>query len=212
MIAGKAHWVFDLDGTLTEAVHDFDHIRMQLGVPEGIGILEWLSTLPQSEREPRERWLDEHESELARSAVAAPGAHDILATLSRAGCRLGIVTRNNLRNVELTLRTAGMESFFRRDEIVAREHAPPKPEPDGILRLLCAWKASPAAAVMVGNHHNDLAAGRRAGVTTVLVDTSGAFPWPDVTDLAVTSLVELLGRALAEEDGAGLLAGRPVSS
>jgi phosphoglycolate phosphatase-like HAD superfamily hydrolase len=50
---------------------------------------------------------------------------------------------------------------------------------------------------MVGNHHNDLAAGRRAGVTTVLVDVSGVFPWPDVTDLAVTSLVELRTSALA---------------
>jgi phosphoglycolate phosphatase-like HAD superfamily hydrolase len=95
------------------------------------------------------------------------------------------------------LRTAGIDRFFHRDDIVAREHARPKPEPDGILRLLSAWGASPAGGVMVGNHHNDLAAGRRAGVTTVLVDVSGVFPWPEVTDLAVTSLVELRTSALA---------------
>lgn len=197
MIADKACWVFDLDGTLTEAVHDFDFIRARLGVPAQLGILEWLAALPPSERTPRERWLDEHEYALAGSAVAAEGATEILEILAGAGRRLGIVTRNNLRNVELTLQTAGIERFFRHADIIAREHARPKPEPDGILRLLSAWGASPAAGVMVGNHHNDLAAGRRAGVTTVLVDVSGAFPWPEVTDLAVTSLVELRTSALA---------------
>jgi len=212
MIADKPCWVFDLDGTLTEAVHDFDFIRARLGVPARLGILEWLATLPPSEREPRERWLDEHEYELAGSAVAAEGAHDILDELARTDRRLGIVTRNNLRNVELTLRTAGIDRFFHRDDIVAREHARPKPEPDGILRLLSAWGATPANGVMVGNHHNDLAAGRRAGVTTILVDVSGEFPWPDVTDLAVTSLVELRARALEEDNGACLVVGRPVST
>jgi phosphoglycolate phosphatase-like HAD superfamily hydrolase len=191
MLAGKAHWVFDLDGTLTEAVHDFDLIRSMLGVPAGLGILEWLATLPASEREPRERWLDDHEYQLAGRAVAAAGARDILADLTRANRRIGIVTRNNFRNVELTLRTAGIDGFFRRDDIVTREHAPPKPQPHGILRLLSAWGASPAAGVMVGNHHHDLAAGRRAGVTTVLVDVTGKFPWPDVTDIGVTNLAEL---------------------
>ena len=212
MIAGKAHWVFDLDGTLTEAVHDFDFIRATLGVPAGTGILEWLATLPATERAPRERWLDEHEYELAGCAVAAQGAYALLEDLTRASRRIGIVTRNSLRNVELTLRTAGIEAFFHRDDIVTREHTRPKPEPDGILRLLSAWGASPADGVMVGNHHHDLAAGRRAGVTTVLVDVTGTFPWPEVTDLGVTSLVDLRTRALAEQDRSRPLVGRPVSS
>ena len=71
MIADKPCWVFDLDGTLTEAVHDFDLIRARMRVPAQLGILEWLAALPPSEREPHERWLDEHEYELAGSAVAA---------------------------------------------------------------------------------------------------------------------------------------------
>jgi len=211
-ICDKAHWLFDLDGTLTEPVHDFDFIRAQLGVPSEAGILEWLATLPASEREPREEWLERHEFELASRAVAAEGAHDILAALAGAERRLGIVTRNCLRNVELTLQTAGIDRFFRRDDIVTREHARPKPEPDGILRLLTAWGASATDGVMVGNHHNDLAAGRGAGVTTVLVDVSGAFRWPEVTDIAVTSLVDLLTRALSQESRPQLLVGPPRSS
>ena len=74
MIADKPCWVFDLDGTLTEAVHDFDFIRMRLGVPEQFGILEWLAALPPAEPEPCERWLDEHEYELSVTAGEAEGA------------------------------------------------------------------------------------------------------------------------------------------
>ena len=195
----KSGWVFDLDGTLTEAIHDFDFIRAMLGVPAGSGILEWLDTLPEAERAPLERRLDKHEYALAGRAIAATGAHDILAALTRAECRLGIVTRNNLRNVELTLRTAGLTEFFAPESIMTRENARPKPQPDGILRLMSGWNSSPQRCVMVGNHHHDLAAGRAAGVTTVLVDTTAVFRWPEVTDLGVTSLVELRARALPKQ-------------
>lgn len=211
-IATKAHWVFDLDGTLTTAVHDFDFIRAELDVPAGTGILEWLATLPASERCPRERWLDKHEHELAACAIAAEGARELLHELTSTRRRIGIVTRNNLRNVELTLRTVGIDRFFRREDIITRENARPKPEPDGILRLLDAWGASPASGVMVGNHYQDLAAGRSAGVTTVLVDVSGAFPWPEVTDLATTSLVDLRARVLAKQNERGCFVTRPASS
>ena len=69
MIAEKPCWVFDLDGTLTEAVHDFDFIRARLGVPAQLGILEWRAVLSPSEREPHERWLDEHDFALLERAV-----------------------------------------------------------------------------------------------------------------------------------------------
>jgi hypothetical protein len=51
-IAAKAdilrsrHWVFDLDGTLTVAIHDFASIREVLEVPPGVDILEHLDALP----------------------------------------------------------------------------------------------------------------------------------------------------------------------
>ena len=52
-------FIFDLDGTLTVAVHDFDAIRAELGLPVGRPILEELATLPLAEAaELRER-LDE---------------------------------------------------------------------------------------------------------------------------------------------------------
>ena len=32
---GRRHWIFDLDGTLTVAAHDFAAIRRTLGIPPG---------------------------------------------------------------------------------------------------------------------------------------------------------------------------------
>lgn len=196
MLAEKHSWIFDLDGTLTVAIHDFDAIRSMLGVPPGAGILEWLATLPRELRRDLEDRLDAHEYELARRASAAPGAHEVLRALTQKGCRLGIVTRNNARNVEHTLRAAGLGDYFHSADIMTRDATPPKPAPDGIAKLLTQWRSSPRAGVMVGNHLHDLAAGRAAGVTTVHVDVSGEFEWGHATDVAVTSLTELLSRTL----------------
>ena len=42
------HWIFDLDGTLTVAAHDFDKIRGTLGLPRNEPILEVLETYPKN--------------------------------------------------------------------------------------------------------------------------------------------------------------------
>jgi len=186
------YWIFDLDGTLTKPVHDFDAIRRMLGVPAGRGILEWLEALPERDRTPLVAKLDRHEYELAERAEAADGAAMVLTALARGDCRLGIVTRNNAENVEITLRAAGLTGYFAADSIMTRDNARPKPDPDGINQLLARWRGERAAAVMVGNHRHDLAAGRAAGVETVHVDSDGIFEWAELADLRVRSLRELL--------------------
>ena len=193
MLRGRRYWIFDLDGTLTKPVHDFEAIRRMLGVPSGRGILEWLEALSPAERAPLVAALDRHEYELAESAEAADGADAILDAVVRSGCRLGIVTRNNAENVAVTLRAAGLGSYFAAESIMSRDNARPKPDPDGINQLLERWQGERAAAVMVGNHRHDLAAGRAAGVETVHVDSEGVFVWSDLTDVRVMSLRELLG-------------------
>ena len=40
------HWVFDMDGTLTVAVHDFAAIRVALQIPPEDDILTHLAALP----------------------------------------------------------------------------------------------------------------------------------------------------------------------
>ncbi|MEX2207040.1 MAG: HAD family hydrolase [Myxococcota bacterium] len=190
-LTGRAHWIFDMDGTLTVAMHDFDAIRSELGLPAGKPILEELATRPESDARALFERLDRLELELARRARAAAGAVALLETLVSRSARLGILTRNSHANALETLRACGLERFFEGACIVGREAAAPKPDPGGIHHLLDSWRAAPRQAVMVGDYRYDLLAGRAAGTATVYVDSSGSFPFAEHADVSVQSLAEL---------------------
>ncbi len=181
-----------MDGTLTVAVHDFEAIRAELGLPPGRPILEALAGLPPNQAAPLYHRLDEIEFELAGQAKPQAGAGELLAGLHRRGARLGILTRNNRPNAYQTLRACGLLEFFEPESILGRESAPPKPDPDGIRQLLAHWAAPPEAAVMVGDYHFDLEAGRRAGAATVYLDVAGKGQWSEQADLTVQDLHELI--------------------
>jgi HAD superfamily hydrolase (TIGR01549 family) len=188
----RGHWIFDLDGTLTVAVHDFGYIRGELGIPLGTDILGHLSALPHHEALPLHARLQEIELELSGATSAAAGAHQLLRRLRDSGARLGILTRNTRENALRTLDLVGLGDYFAPDDILGRDEALPKPDPDGIFRLVQRWGADPAAAVMVGDYLYDLQAGRLAGALTVHVDSSRSFIWPELADVAVGTLAELL--------------------
>ena len=71
---GARHWVFDMDGTLTLAVHDFEAIKRALEIPPSDDILQHLAALPVEVAAAKHAWLLEHERELAVAAQAASGA------------------------------------------------------------------------------------------------------------------------------------------
>ena len=64
-LAACRHWVFDMDGTLTVAVHDFPAIKRALDIPQDDDILHHLAALPEAEAAAKHAWLLEHERELA---------------------------------------------------------------------------------------------------------------------------------------------------
>lgn len=183
-----------MDGTLTVAIHDFEAIRCELGLPAGRPILEELALRPEREARDLFQRLDRRELELAQRARAASGASALLETLKARGTRLGIVTRNSHVNALETLRACGLARFFDTSCVVGREAAAPKPDPGGIHHLLRGWRAVPRDAVMVGDYRYDLLAGRAAGTATVYVDTSGEFPFVEHADISVHSLEELAER------------------
>ncbi|MDP7316724.1 MAG: HAD family hydrolase [SAR324 cluster bacterium] len=194
-ILQRRHWVFDMDGTLTIAVHDFTDIRKELGFAEGQPIVKTLNALPDEQAQPLRQRLQEIEEGLARQAQPAPGVQNLLAALKLRGCRMGILTLNSKENAWLTLQTLGLAEFFEPEAVLGRwclEN--PKPHPDGIHQLLDFWNADSDDAVMVGDFLWDLKTGRAAGLPTVHVDLSGAFPWPELTDLPVASLHDLQNR------------------
>lgn len=192
LLAGRRHWVFDLDGTLTLAVHDFDALRRELGLPLGRPILEALAERPAEEAAGLMTRLDALEAELVTATGPAPGAASLLTALEGRGCSTGILTRNSFENARATLEHCGIARHFPSNDVIGRDEAQPKPSPDGIARLLRRWAAPPSSGVMVGDFRYDLEAGRAAGVVTVSVDPSGRHEWASLADLCVDSLEELL--------------------
>ncbi len=194
-LAGKRAWIFDLDGTLTHAVHDFQAIARSLGLGHERPILETLALLPAAEAAPLHRRLADIEADIARSARAQPLAGNFLAALHGRGHRLGILTRNTRANALHTLAAAGLEGWFDEAFILGRDEYAPKPAPDGIIGLLGRWGLAPADAIMIGDFRFDLMAGRAAGTTTALFDPAAEFSWRDLADHCFTSYEELAALA-----------------
>ena len=186
-----SHWVFDLDGTLTLAVHDFAAIRRHLGIPEQADILHHLAELPATEREAKHAWLFEHERELAVAARPAPGAVALIRRLHEDGRQLGILTRNARDLALLTLAAIGLEDCFAPAAVLGRDEAAPKPDPGGLLRLAELWQVAPARLVMVGDHRYDLECGRAVGCHTLQVNQPGD-PWPAARDQRFETCAEIL--------------------
>ncbi len=191
-LLARKYWIFDMDGTLTLAKHDFSAIRAALGLPAHQTILESLAALAPEQAAPIYARLQAIELEIAQVSEAAAGAHELLQHLTAQGTRLGILTRNSALNTEVTLQAAGLADYFEAADLVSRDCAPPKPHPAGIQRLLAQWQAEPQEAVMVGDFIYDLQAGRAAGTATLYIDPSAGFPEREHADYCVTSLAELL--------------------
>ncbi len=175
------HWVFDMDGTLTVAAHDFAAIRVKLGIPPKDDILAHLAALPADEAAAKHAWLLEHERHLALASKAAQGAVELVRELVSRGCQLGILTRNARELAHITLQAIGLADCFPVAHILGRDEAQPKPSPDGLLKIAGTWGVAPQAMVMVGDHRFDLDCGRAAGAGTVLVNQPHD-AWPGLAD------------------------------
>jgi HAD superfamily hydrolase (TIGR01549 family) len=173
--------VFDMDGTLTVAVHDFAAIRVALGIPPENDILTHLAALPAAEAEAKHAWLLEHERDLAVASTAATGAVELVRELAGRGCQLAILTRNARELAHVTLEAIGLADCFAKELVLGRDEAAPKPSPDGLLKIAQAWDVDPSELVMVGDYRIDLECGRTAGARTVLVNLPDN-PWPELTD------------------------------
>jgi HAD superfamily hydrolase (TIGR01509 family) len=180
-LAAIRHWVFDMDGTLTVAVHDFAAIRRALGIPAEDDILTHLAALPVDEAAAKHAWLLEHERDLALASQAAVGAVELVRELAARGCQLAILTRNARELAHVTLQAIGLADCFAQAQVLGRDEAAPKPNPDGLLQIAQAWGVSPSEMVMVGDYRFDLDCGRAAGARTVLVNLPDN-PWPELAD------------------------------
>lgn len=181
VLAARRHWVFDLDGTLTVAVHDFAAIRQALDIRGDEDILAHIAALPMHEADAKRAWLLEHERGLAQASRPATGAVALVRSLAARGCRLGILTRNLRELALLSLEAIGLADCFDPAAVLGREDAAPKPDPAGLHRLAGHWAVETAELTMVGDYAYDLACARAAGAQAVLVNLPENH-WPDLAD------------------------------
>lgn len=187
----RDYWIFDMDGTLTLSIHDFEAMRQELGLPSGQPILESLAQMSEAEAAPIRQQLAVIELDIARRSTPQPGAIALLENLRRRGKPIGLLTRNSKVGAYETLAACGLLDFFAPEVILSRDCCAPKPSPDGIHKLLDHWQTTPEQTVMVGDYVFDLQTGRQAGTATVHLDPSGNFRWPEWADLQITHLDEL---------------------
>jgi len=190
----RKNWVFDMDGTLTVAAHDFDSFKAAHQLPADQPILEFLETVDPERANAIQRALRAWETQIAQKALPALDALSLLSALQDRQANLSILTRNTKEIALITLEAAGLASFFRPEWILGRDDAQPKPHPDGLFRLLAAQSAEPGDTIMVGDYQFDMEAGRAAGVHTALVLDVPEPPqsWLPYVDLHVRRLGHLL--------------------
>lgn len=103
--------------------------------------------------------------------TAFPYVRETLARLHQSGIKIGIVTVKIRQTTEMGLRLCGLTPYI--DHIVTLEDvAHAKPDPEGIHLALRELGGVKEEAIMVGDSHYDIQAGKRAEVKTVGVSWS----------------------------------------
>jgi HAD superfamily hydrolase (TIGR01509 family) len=181
--------IFDLDGTLTEPLLDFDLIRRQIGLPAGVGVLEGISQLSPEQKRRAEKILAEHEDHAAQNSKLNKGAKKIIDTLRQRGISVGLLTRNLRKNVELVAAIHGLHF----DAIIDRTDGPAKPDSFGVCRLCERFAVLPSETLVVGDFRHDLQCAKDAGAIPVLIRThASADDFAHLADFTIDRLDELL--------------------
>ena len=180
--------IFDLDGTLTEPLLDFEAMRREIGIAPGLPILEALEGSSAAERARAEEILRRHELAAIEAAVLSDGCVELLGLLAERRVPMSILTRN-MRDAVTAFTRRFKLTFV---SVYTREDGPPKPSPHGAA-LLCRAMGIPAAETLaVGDYKYDVIAARSAGCRTALV----SHPPPD--DLTAWGSPDMVVRSLRE--------------
>jgi pyrophosphatase PpaX len=95
-----------------------------------------------------------------------PNALSTLTYLKKKGYKLGAVTTRSNKTSHQTLVNAGIFDLF--DIVISFEDAKKlKPNPDPLLKALENMNETPEKAVMIGDSHLDIEAGKNAGTKTI---------------------------------------------
>ncbi|KAG0535458.1 hypothetical protein BDA96_04G368000 [Sorghum bicolor] len=198
--------VFDMDGTLTVPVIDFQAMyREVLGgeaayaaaLAAGGGAVDILHCIedwdPDKQRHAYEVIARFGQEGLDRLQIM-PGASELCGFLDAKQIRRGLITRNVKDAVDLFHQRFGM--MF--TPALSREFHPYKPDPAPLLHICSTWNIPPHEVIMVGDSlKDDVVCGKKAGAFTCLLDETGRYgphdclPEEVKPDFKVSSLTEV---------------------
>ncbi|WP_461209993.1 HAD family hydrolase [Desulfocurvus sp. DL9XJH121] len=97
---------------------------------------------------------------LLHHMIPEPGLEETLTSMREAGLKLAVFT-NRTNTMETVLELFGLESYFH--PVMTAGKVPPKPRPDGLVRIGEAWCADPGEIAFVGDSSLDQQSARAAG-------------------------------------------------
>lgn len=133
--------------------------------------------------------LQDYLDEFQYSCVPFPKLKEMLAKLSAAGLRLGMITNGfgefQMRNIEALC----IKDYFQAI-LISEWEGLKKPDPAIFLRALKKLNTAPHQSLFIGDHpQNDIAAARNVGMTCVWKEDS---QWPGtISDYTVQDLGEI---------------------
>lgn len=181
--------LFDLDGTLIDSAPDLgaaaDKLRTDRGLPPlplesyrpmaGAGARGMLGVAfgmaPDHPDFPqlREEFFRNYEACLTQRTCAFPGVRELIDTLVARSMPWGVVTNKAMRFTGPL--TKSMQLFATAGAVVAGDTTPhPKPHPAPLLEAARLLGVPPHCCVYVGDDARDVAAGRAAGMATIVAN------------------------------------------
>ncbi len=174
--------LFDIDGTVLDTsefilqateyalaalgypVPDRSVIRKEVGIP----FPQYYIDLCGSAENVEELILKHREFQYSNYNLSKlfPNALETLNSLKKKGYKLAAVTTRSNKTSHQTLVDAGIFDLF--DIIISFEDAKKlKPNPEPLLKALENLNETPDKAVMIGDSHLDIEAGKNAGTKTI---------------------------------------------
>jgi 2-phosphoglycolate phosphatase len=178
--------LFDLDGTLIDSAPDLGAAADKMRVDRGMSSLPLAHYRPMAGAGARgmlgvafgltpehadfgalkEEFFTNYEACMTERTYAFDGVAELIAQISAAGLKWGVVTNKSAR-FTLPL-TRQMPLFSSAQTIVSGDTTPhAKPHPAPLLEAARQLQVEPARCVYVGDDERDIVAGRAAGMPTV---------------------------------------------
>jgi HAD superfamily hydrolase (TIGR01549 family) len=156
--------LFDMDGTLTQPLLDFDQIRRDIGIGNG-PILESIKKMNHEEKRVAEKILHGHEDRAAEESNLNAGCMELLKWIEDKKIETALVTRNTRRSVQTVFQRHGLHF----DICITREDGKYKHDPAPLFLACERLGIRPDDAWMVGDGYHDIEAGAAARMRTIWI-------------------------------------------